>query len=139
MLLFWSRISPKPVLFNGGVSSSGKVRDLLLVIFFIVHICSCVWYCIGRSVPSQTQGPALSWLYADQEYNGTDVTFDRDSYFALKTKSTTAERYLGSFFWVSTTFTACGSVGVRHFLMLIHKSSTVHGITAIHDFSHVWL
>jgi ankyrin repeat protein/CRP-like cAMP-binding protein len=112
MLLFVSKISPKHVLYGSSQQQSGsKIIALLATIFFILHICACTWYWIGRIVPSFTPGPALSWLYADKSYVDTDVTFDRNAYLGMRPSSSTAQRYLSSLYWVSATITSNGVVG----------------------------
>ena len=111
MLLFVSGISPKVLLFNVSQQTAGKVIGLFITMFLILHMCACAWFCIGRAVPSIVSGPALSWLHADESYVYTGVTFDRNGYFGMKPSSTTAERYLRSFYWVTATITANGVVG----------------------------
>lgn len=48
MVLFFSRVSPKVLLFSGSDKASSKVLDLMLMIAFTMHICACCWYYIGR-------------------------------------------------------------------------------------------
>ena len=111
MLLFGSSVSPKSILFSSSQTSVGKVLDLFITISLVLHICACAWYYIGRAVPANTPGPSFSWLFADRSSHDTDVTFDRDAYFVLRSSSSTSDRYLGSLYWVSATITASGLVG----------------------------
>lgn len=115
MLLFWSRVSPKQVLFSSKARSDvglARVNDLLFTMFFVVHICACTWYCIGRLVPAQSEGgPVLTWINGDKDVPNTGVTFDQDAHFALKPSSTTSDHYLVSVYWVAGTITANALVG----------------------------
>ena len=60
MALFFSRVSPKVLLFSGeSEQARSKVFDLILMIAFTMHICACFWYYIGRSVPMLPSGSKL--------------------------------------------------------------------------------
>jgi hypothetical protein len=69
MLLFYSRVTPKVLLFKVGEEGDGavKVRNLLLLLFFICHLCACIWYYLGRAVSLE---PKMTWLLADPIYAG---------------------------------------------------------------------
>jgi hypothetical protein len=69
MLLFYSRVTPKVLLFKVGEEGDGtvKVRNLLLLLFFVCHLCACIWYYLGRAVSFQ---PKMTWVFADPIYAG---------------------------------------------------------------------
>ena len=69
MLLFYSRVTPKVLLFKVGEEGDGtvKVRNLLLLLFFVCHLCACIWYYLGRAVSFE---PKMTWSFADPIYAG---------------------------------------------------------------------
>ena len=87
------------------------MQQLIVTTLLIVHMCASVWYCLGRVMPFFQPDGALTWLYAHEDYVAEGVTFDRESYFALRSNSSTGIRYAASFYWVAGTLTANGSVG----------------------------
>ena len=110
MLLYWSKITPGSVIYS---VRGGSLRDLLLRFFFIVHICACIYYYIGRKIPDLSLGSMyqISWLYADSSL-GID-TFDREDYHpAMRSASPHAERYILCLYWVISTITCQGVVGL---------------------------
>jgi len=109
LVLYFSRSSPRKELFSNGESSRGKVADLLLIMFFVLHMLGCMWYWLGRSWPGMDDGPSVSWLFVDTEFE--DMTYDRDEHFAMRPTSSTAQRYLLSIYWVAATLTVNGQVG----------------------------
>jgi len=54
-------------------------------------------------------GPSVSWLFVDTNFE--DMTYDRQEHFAMRTTSSTAQRYLLSIYWVAATLTVNGQVG----------------------------
>jgi len=109
LFLYFSRSSPKKVLFSNGKSSRGKVVDLLLTMFFCLHMLGCIWYWLGRAWPYLDKGPSVSWLFVDTNFE--DMTYDRQEHFAMRPTSSTAQRYLLSIYWVAATLTVNGQVG----------------------------
>jgi len=109
LVLYFSRSSPRSVLFSNGESSRGKVVDLLLTMFFCLHMLSCMWYWLGRAWPDIENGPSVSWLFVDTNFE--DMTYDRQAHFAMRPTSSTAQRYLLSIYWVAATLTVNGQVG----------------------------
>jgi len=66
MLLYFSRISPRDIIYSKGEST--KIRDLLIVMFLILHLCAAIFYYIGRAVPvieAELGSPAISWLFIE--------------------------------------------------------------------------
>jgi len=109
LVLYFSRSSPKKVLFSNGKTSRGMVVDLLLTMFFCLHMLGCIWYWLGRAWPGMDNGPSVSWLFVDTNFQ--DMTYDRQEHFAMRTTSSTAQRYLLSIYWVAATLTVNGQVG----------------------------
>jgi hypothetical protein len=69
MLLFYSRVTPKVLLFKVGEDMDGtvKVRNLMLLLFFICHVCACIWFYLGRAVSFE---PKMTWVFADRQSEG---------------------------------------------------------------------
>jgi flagellar biosynthesis/type III secretory pathway chaperone len=111
MLLFFSDISPKVLLFNYRQDAFGKIHNLVVTFLLILHMCACIWYCLGRTVPKLMPGPALSWLYADETYSGTDGSFDRNVYYVTRPSTSIFERYVGCLWWVAASICANGLAG----------------------------
>jgi hypothetical protein len=111
MLLFFSDISPKVLLFNSSQDAFGKIQNLVVTFLLILHMCACIWYCLGRAVPELKPGPALSWLYADEIYSGTSGSFDRNTYYVSNPSTSIFERYVGCLWWVAASICANGLAG----------------------------
>ena len=109
MLLYWSKITPGALIYS---ARGGSLSDLLIRFFFILHICACIYYYIGRKIPRWDLGPMyqISWLYADSNL-GID-TFDRETYHpSMRPDATHVERYILCLYWVISTITCQGVIG----------------------------
>jgi hypothetical protein len=111
MLLFFSEISPKSIIFSSSPGLIGKIHNLVATLLFIIHICACIWYCAGRTVPKIMPGPAISWLYADETYEGVDGAFDHSTYFVTRPDTSMLERYIGCLWLVVAPICANGLTG----------------------------
>jgi hypothetical protein len=111
MLLFFSGISPKVLLFNSSHGAFGRIQNIVVTFLLMLHMCACIWYCLGRTVPELKPGPALSWLYADEIYSGANGTFDRNTYYVSNPSTSIFERYVGCCWWVAASICANGLVG----------------------------
>ena len=109
MLLYWSKIKPGPLLYS---ARGGELRDLIIQFLLIMHICSCLYYYIGRKVPELKLGSMyqISWLQADSSL-GID-TYSREGYHPAMAKDAThLEHYILCLYWVISTVTCQGVVG----------------------------
>jgi hypothetical protein len=73
MLLFHSRVTPKVLLFTIGeeVDGTAKVRNLMLLLFFVSHMCTCIWFYLGRAVSiSYRDHVKVTWFFADPGFEG---------------------------------------------------------------------
>jgi len=109
LFLYFSRSSPRDLIFSRGETDKGKLSNLLLIMFFCLHMLSCIWYWLGRAWGHMHEGPSVSWLFADADFE--HMTYDRHEHFAMKPFSSTAQRYLLSIYWVAATITVNGQVG----------------------------
>ena len=111
MLLFVSEISPKSIIFSSSPGLIGKIHNLIATLLFIIHMCACMWYCVGRIVPKLMPGQAISWLYADETYKGVDGVFDHSTYYVTRPDTSMLERYVGCLWLVTAPICANGLVG----------------------------
>ena len=111
MLLFFSEISPKKIIFSSSPDLVGKIHNLVATLLLVIHNCACIWYCIGRAVPLLMTGPAISWLYKDETYVGVGGALDQSTYFVSRPDTSMLERYIGCLWLVSSTICANGLNG----------------------------
>jgi CRP-like cAMP-binding protein len=112
MVLYFSRISPRQILYSKGESNT--IRDLLVVMLLILHICAAVYFLLGRAAPSwraEWGKPQISWFFVEDDHKDSSYPRSEDYHFVFSEHSWAWEKYLFSLYWVATTITVSGQVG----------------------------
>ena len=112
MVLYFSRISPRQILYSKGESNT--IRDLLVVMLLILHICAAVYFFLGRAAPSwraEWGYPQISWFFVEDDHKDLSYPRSEDFHFVFGEHSWAWEKYLFSLYWVATTITVSGQVG----------------------------
>jgi hypothetical protein len=112
LFVYLSRSSPRNIVFFSSESSRARVSNLVVTMFFTLHMLASIHFWLGRAQPALHDGPSVSWLLVDTELQ--DETYDRSKHFGTRTTASTAQRYLFSIYWVAATITVNGAVG--HFI-----------------------
>ena len=112
MVLYYSSISPRQIIYSRGEGT--KIRDLLVVMILVSHICAAVYFFVGRAAPiwmANMGRPQISWLFIEDDYK--DLSYERtaDFHFVLREDAWTLEKYIFSVYWVAATITVNGQVG----------------------------
>jgi hypothetical protein len=107
LLLYWSNVNPGPIIYSGT-----SLNDLLVQFVIVCHTSACMFYYLGRVVPSASLGHMNQqsiWRNAETSL-GID-TFHRGSYHAaLHPEAPFFERYVLCWYWVISTITCAGVV-----------------------------
>jgi hypothetical protein len=116
MLLYFSIISPRAIIFS---TRGNSIADSLVFILIIVHIAACLYFYLGRAIPT-TYSPHhsegafrsnISWSYAppDSSFNGW--WYNRTEHFAMRPSSSVYEKWILCVYWVLSTLSAQGVIG----------------------------